>query len=708
MECFFIILIALLVIIIINNCNFYENKIESFNTNDPFWGAKMDVNKLKKTVEDTENELNIIKKNVERKKNEISNCIDSLPLIEKEKESLKIKIADEYYKYQIMFEEEIEAKKIADEARTMAINSNKMYEEAKKEVDIAYQKLIEAKNKAINAASNSEINANKYIKDEEFLLKRNLNTINETNEEYNRLQDKIKELKIDEETKKEKIIPVELNYTKELANLENQKKIKTELENSFKQAENLYRNQLIKRNKANENCIIWTDAYDSLNTTPPTIKQTTAPPKITAPSSTIPFNMDPRNFILSDYNVVTNTTTPSTTVASTTIKYTSESNNWRAGDYKDEYVCWNAKGKDFSRDNSSWCYFKNENDAKDFCSSDPNCKGYIKLKLNDFSNEYLFQATQNPITDASASGQNFYKKNIWNNDSQELKDYNKKEQEMLAAKAAADAKAAAEYANYLKEQAIINQKIQEEQAAANAKAAAAAAASAAYTAAKLKENQLLQAKSAGFNTWNEYQEYLNNQQVMKDAIDNGEKIEGKLYSWGKQNFDASIVDISNIFYRKLYVSKFPIGDRSSNWFIVIEFKSYNYNAGRKDLIGNDTETFGWRISINNKNIEMIIKGNIYVFEKLGELVNNNRYRLSVRFQKINIDRDKFKYVYTLKLTNLTTAKDTYQSIEASELWNNEGWVTFAGYWWPKYGTADFYPYPPQVFNGTINYIGLRV
>jgi len=78
MKCFLIIFIAIIVIILINNTNCYNNKLESFNIEDPIKAAKIEVDNLKTEVELSQNKYNLTLQNIEKKKKEISNCLNSV------------------------------------------------------------------------------------------------------------------------------------------------------------------------------------------------------------------------------------------------------------------------------------------------------------------------------------------------------------------------------------------------------------------------------------------------------------------------------------------------------------------------------------------------------------------------------------------------------------------------------------------------------
>jgi hypothetical protein len=669
MKYFLIILIALLVIIIINNCNFYENKIESFSTNDPFMKARMDVNKLKKTVEETENKLNIINTNAEIKKNEISNCKNLLLPIENEKELLKIKIAEEYYKYQIMFEEENEAKKLADEARTNANNANIIYDEAKREVSTAYKNLQIAKNKAITTAENSVIAANKYINSEESLLNNNLNIIKTRNEEYNKIQDKIKELKIDEETKKNKIVNAELDYTERLLNLENQIIKKNNLERPVRDAQILLENQKNIRFKAMDECDYWTNEYS----------------RRTAPVTTTPTNEQRRQQQIIE-----------------------------AEDKK-------ARGWGYS----SWAdYLKYKQIVTDIITTERMLEEEERQRVV-VEEQQKIAAEERAVAKARARiavEAGFF---TWEDyqDNIRKQEENRKarvaeetriawvaEENRIAAEAAKAAEeaakaaeeAAAQRAAQRAAQIVAEAAAEKAQNEANAAAAAAAAAQReAEYAAKTRE-----AQAAGFNTWEQYQEHIRRQQTMRDDINSGETI-GKLYSLGRPDTDVTAVDFANKNYRRYPVRNFPLFSSTWNWLLIIEFKSNNYNDGLKDLIGNNTRPIGWSVTINNAKIQMKIRNKTYVFEELGNLINNNKYRIYVRFKTLVIARNNTRNIYTLKLSNLTTGTETYQSIEADTIWNDDGYISFGGMWWNCDVFASFCQYPRQTFNGIISFVGLR-
>lgn len=92
-----------------------------------------------------------------------------------------------------------------------------------------------------------------------------------------------------------------------------------------------------------------------------------------------------------------------TTGINTTYTYPLSSGGMWAAENINEYTCANALGH--RADLGGYCIFDDENNAKNACSSDPTCLGYVT------NNPNFYQLTRNPVANDVANG-NFYKKTI--------------------------------------------------------------------------------------------------------------------------------------------------------------------------------------------------------------------------------------------------------------------------------------------------------
>jgi hypothetical protein len=84
----------------------------------------------------------------------------------------------------------------------------------------------------------------------------------------------------------------------------------------------------------------------------------------------------------------------------TTFNYPLSDTGMWCGEVANEYTCPNAPGR--NTEVNGWCMFKNENDTKNYCNSDPTCLGYLSYRPN----EYV--VTRNPIKHNTNA--NYYKK----------------------------------------------------------------------------------------------------------------------------------------------------------------------------------------------------------------------------------------------------------------------------------------------------------
>lgn len=91
------------------------------------------------------------------------------------------------------------------------------------------------------------------------------------------------------------------------------------------------------------------------------------------------------------------------TGTNSTYTYPLSSGGMWAAENINEYTCANALGH--RADLGGYCIFDDENNAKNACSSDPTCLGYVSNTPN------FYQLTRNPVANDVANG-NFYKKII--------------------------------------------------------------------------------------------------------------------------------------------------------------------------------------------------------------------------------------------------------------------------------------------------------
>lgn len=96
---------------------------------------------------------------------------------------------------------------------------------------------------------------------------------------------------------------------------------------------------------------------------------------------------------------------------SNVVYYTNEGSGMWGGELGNEYTCPGANGRDIvgnSGDFNNYCIFRNEDDAKNYCSVDPKCLGYVK-GIN--ANQPMFEITAKPVANSVANGV-YYKKNV--------------------------------------------------------------------------------------------------------------------------------------------------------------------------------------------------------------------------------------------------------------------------------------------------------
>jgi hypothetical protein len=78
------------------------------------------------------------------------------------------------------------------------------------------------------------------------------------------------------------------------------------------------------------------------------------------------------------------------------------------GEAPGEYTCVNEPTRNSTGNNGDYnryCIFDKEDDAKNFCNSDPTCKGYIANSANN-----MFSVTRKPVVNTDANG-NFFIRN---------------------------------------------------------------------------------------------------------------------------------------------------------------------------------------------------------------------------------------------------------------------------------------------------------
>ena len=81
------------------------------------------------------------------------------------------------------------------------------------------------------------------------------------------------------------------------------------------------------------------------------------------------------------------------------------------GEVRDEYTCANEPTRNSTGNNGDYnryCIFDKEEDAKNFCNSDPTCKGYVANSANN-----MFSVTRKPVKNAEANGSYFMRNTVF-------------------------------------------------------------------------------------------------------------------------------------------------------------------------------------------------------------------------------------------------------------------------------------------------------
>ena len=87
----------------------------------------------------------------------------------------------------------------------------------------------------------------------------------------------------------------------------------------------------------------------------------------------------------------------------TTFNYPLSDTGMWCGEVANEYTCPNAPGR--NTEVNGWCMFKNENDTKNYCNSDPTCVGYVTNNAGT-----VYQLTRKPKNTPGVTDRKFYKK----------------------------------------------------------------------------------------------------------------------------------------------------------------------------------------------------------------------------------------------------------------------------------------------------------
>jgi hypothetical protein len=107
--------------------------------------------------------------------------------------------------------------------------------------------------------------------------------------------------------------------------------------------------------------------------------------------------------------IPTTTMMPITTRIPTTIfNYPLSGTEIWGGENNDEYQCPGAKGRDTTSNQGGfggYCIFRNEDDAKNYCNSDPTCVGYVTNNAGT-----VYQLTRKPKNTPGVTDRKFYKK----------------------------------------------------------------------------------------------------------------------------------------------------------------------------------------------------------------------------------------------------------------------------------------------------------